>query len=89
MPPEAWGALGVMAGGGLTALVAWANSKRSSKADAGTLALEMVKRLDARVEILERERNAYRSWSHVLWSHIYDEQAPRLPAPTWPHDLAR
>lgn len=89
MPPEAWGALGVLGGAVMTAIVAWANSNRTSKADAGTLALSMVTRLDARVEVLERERNAYRSWSHVLWAHIYDEQVPRLPGPTWPEDLAR
>lgn len=89
MPPEAWGALGVLGGALIAGFVAWMKDRSADKNNAGTLALALAQRLDARVEVLERERNAYRSWSHVLWSHIYDEQAPRLPAPSWPVDLAR
>ena len=63
---------------------------------AGKMALELVNslraevdRLSARVETLERDRNAYRSWSHVLWDHIHSDETPRLPAPKWPEELAR
>ena len=50
---------------------------------------EEVKRLASRVEALEHDRNAYRSWSHVLWQHIHDESVPRKPAPQWPDELPR
>lgn len=96
MPPEAWGPLGLLAGVLVTAGFAWWRDRNKPKVDAGALALDLagslredVSRLSARVELLERDRNAYRSWSHVLWSHIHDERVPRVPAPNWPEDLAR
>lgn len=96
MPPEAWGALGLLAGALVTGFVAWWRDRKKPQVDTGTLALDLVRttsvelaRVSARVEVLERDRNAYRSWSHVLWSHIHDERVARLPAPTWPDDLAR
>lgn len=93
MPVELWGPLGVVAGAlitGLTAwVVAWVRERRTARSDAGTLALQMVRDLTARVEALEHDRNAYRSWSHVLWWHIHDETVPRIPAPAWPDELAR
>lgn len=96
MPPEVWGPLGVLVGVTVTGFVSWLRDRHRPKIDAATLALNLaeslredVSRLSGRVEVLERDRNAYRSWSHVLWSHIHDEQAPRTPAPTWPENLAR
>ena len=100
VPSAVWGAIGVTAAAVFTvggALVRdwWAN-RRESKVDAGQLALEYAKgldskvaRLEARVTVLEGERNAYRSWSHVLWDHIHDTDNPRIPAPAWPTDLPR
>lgn len=92
LPGPAWVLIGVLA----TALVTWTLGLLKNKQDAGTLALNLanslrddVSRLDARVETLERERNAYRSWAHVLWGHIFDENTPRIPPPNWPVDLAR
>lgn len=96
MPPEAWGAVGLIGGAIVAGAIAWLNGRRAQRHDTGTLALnianslrEDVNRLSARVEVLERDRNAYRSWSHTLWSHIHNERVPRTPAPDWPEDLAR
>ncbi|WP_460801467.1 hypothetical protein [Microbacterium sp. GXF6406] len=50
---------------------------------------EEIHRVSARVETLEQTRDAYRSWSHVLWAHLHDERTPRLPPPSWPIDLPR
>lgn len=96
IPAEAWGPIGIAAGALIAGLVNWWLGRKKPQVDAGTLALNLaaslredVTRLSARVESLELDRNAYRSWSHVLWAHIHDEQTPRMPAPSWPNDLAR
>ena len=47
-----------------------------------------VRDLRSRMESLEHERSAYRSWAHTLWSHIHSAE-PRTPAPQWPTDLPR
>ncbi len=82
MPAEAWGGLGVMVGALIAGIVALIRGRRDSLE-------KRVERLEARVEALEDERDAYRSWSHVLWFHIHDGATPRLPAPEWPEDLPR
>lgn len=100
IPGPAWGAIGVVIAAlfaGVGALIRdWWAGRREAKVDAGQLALEYAKglkddvdRLTSRVESLEHDRNAYRSWSHVLWDHIHDSTTPRTPAPTWPTELPR
>lgn len=100
IPAAAWAAIGVIGATFLTAVAAvighLVGSRNKVKNDAGTMALALataqgqeIVRLSSRVEALERDRNAYRSWSHVLWDHIHDEEVPRTPAPTWPEHLPR
>lgn len=82
VPAPLWGVVGVAIGGVVTLMVAVLNGRRDSLE-------KRVARLEARVESLEEERDAYRSWSHVLWFHIHDLATPRTPAPVWPEDLPR
>lgn len=100
MPDALWTALGVVGAAALAALAAiighLVGSRNKAKVDAGQLALQLattqgeeIGRLSGRVTSLEIDRNAYRSWSHVLWDHIHDENVPRTPAPIWPTTLAR
>lgn len=99
-PPEVWSVVGVVGSALLIAGAAivghFVGARRAQKADAGTLALgiannlqQQIAELNTRVSSLESDRNAYRSWSHVLWDHIHDSGKPRLPAPLWPEGLSR
>lgn len=100
VPAAVWTTFGVVFAAFVTAAAATighlVGSRNKTKNDAGTMALALataqgqeIVRLSSRVEALERDRNAYRSWSHVLWDHIHDEEMPRTPAPTWPEHLPR
>ena len=100
IPAPAWTAIGLL-GAALIAGVGaffgnWISNRSKAKVDAGQLALEYatglrqdLDHLKARVEILESERNAYRSHAHTLheWGgHVETTERPR---PLWPDNLAR
>lgn len=89
VPGPVWGLLGVIGGGLIAAAVALFNGRRETLGKIVAALQTEVVRLSGRVESLERDRNAYRSWSHVLWQHIHDPAVPRTPAPIWPTDLPR
>ena len=100
LPVAAWGALGVIgaavcAAAG-TAFGTWLTNRRNAKVDAGQLALEYatglrddVKKLEARVSMLENERDAYRSHAHVLHEWGGYVETPERPRPVWPINLPR
>ena len=89
IPSAVWGVIGVSFGGLVAGLFSLANGRRDALAKILPSLQADVADLRNRVENLERERNAYRSWSHVLWFHIHDTSTPRIPAPVWPEDLPR
>ncbi|MEV5068939.1 hypothetical protein MRBLMI12_000496 [Microbacterium sp. LMI12-1-1.1] len=93
VPAEAWGPLAAIIAavlalvGVLVGHVIGARGK--ARADAGQLALQLATTLDARVLVLERERNGYRNHAHVLHEWGGDVQTPENPRPAWPADLPR
>lgn len=100
IPGELYAAAGIILAATITAVAAIIGhnlgTSRGKKSDAGSLALQIANTLQARIDTLEKrvislehDRNAYRSWSHILWEHIHDEDKPRTPAPTWPENLPR
>ena len=100
IPGELYGAAAIVAAAAITAAAAIVGhnvgAQRAKKSDAGSLALQIantlqarIDTLEARVVLLEHDRNAYRSWSHQLWDHIHNENKPRIPAPIWPENLPR
>lgn len=96
LPAHIWSwasAVIVAATAAVSAFVTSAVASRRNRAD-GLSALidqlqEEVQRLAARVEALERHRDAYRDWSIVLWEWGGDVHSPENPRPTWPDDLPR
>lgn len=100
IPGPLWAALGVVMAaliGGAAALIGNIIGDKRARAAQNDERLsklvdqlqEEVSRLGRRVESLEHTRDAYRSWSHVLWDHIVDVDTPRLPPPAWPENLSR
>jgi outer membrane murein-binding lipoprotein Lpp len=89
IPAPVWAVIGVLGGAVIAGGVALFNGRRETLGKIVAALQTEVVRLSGRVESLEQGRDAYRSWSHVLWSHIHDGATPRVPAPTWPPDLPR
>lgn len=96
LPPHIWAWSSAIIGTLVAAVTGWIGhlvGSRKNRQDGLSQLVDQlqqeVARLAARVEALERHRDAYRDWSIVLWEWGSDVQTDESPRPSWPDGLPR